>query len=488
MSVFASLRSRLLASYILVVVLSLLAAGLALTYLLQVYRDQLTISRLQDVAVPVSVQVRSWLRDGVSPETIIAYLSEQTEATSVRVLLLNRNGVVLQDSARDEGLRGQQFGMPDMPPIDVRLPQGGRFVPSGGRPLLYAVVPLVSLLPRPDSGTVAYLVLAQPESIGQTVAELVPRLLLAGIVAFVAAGIIAVAMANSLYRPIRRLRGAAEGMSRGDYAQRVSVGGPRELAELGASFNAMAAEVQRSRQVLRDFVADVSHELKTPLTAIRGFAQAMSDGTVVDAEGRRRALAVIDEEARRLQGLVAQLLDLSRIEAGQVTMAHGPVPVRELVERCLEIFALRASERGVTVAADVAPAVFVAGDADRLEQLLNNLMDNAIGHTPPGGKVDVVARHLGEMVEISVTDTGPGIPPDELPRVFERFHTGRAGAGGGIGLGLAIARQIARAHGGDIVALSTLGHGSTFVVRLPAAAAMDEAKVSQVDGARLQAG
>jgi signal transduction histidine kinase len=467
-SLFASLRSRLLASYIFVVVLSLLAAALALTYLLQGYREQLTLARLTDVAVPVSVQVRTWLREGNSPEAIVAYLSEQTNPTSVRVLLLNRNGMVLQDTAGESGLRGQQFTMPELPPVDIRLPQGGRFAPPGSRPLLYAMVPIVSLLPRPDQNTVAYVVLAQPEYLGQTIAELVPRMLVAGVVALFAAVLIAVAMANSLYLPIRRLRGAAEGMSRGDYAQRVAVGGPRELAELATSFNRMASEVQRSRQVLRDFVADVSHELKTPLTAIRGFTQAMGDGTVADDEGRRRALGVVDAEARRLQGLVAQLLDLSRIEAGQVTMASGVVPVGELVERCREIFALRAGERGVQVATAVAPALAVTGDADRLEQLLNNLLDNAIGHTPPGGCVEVSARLKGEMVEVAVGDTGPGIPAEELPRVFERFYTGRAGKGGGIGLGLAISRQIARAHGGDIVAHSATGAGSVFVVTLPA--------------------
>ncbi len=469
MSLLGTLRARLLASYLLVVLLSLVAAALALTYLLQSYRDQLTVAQLEEVTVPVSVQVRLWLRQGEAPEAIVAYLSEQTEGTPVRVLLLNRNGVVLYDTARGESLRGEQLDLPAALMMDARRPQGGRFVPPGGRPMLFAIMPVTTLLPRPDSSAVAYLVVAQPEHIGATIAELVPRLLAAAAVAFIAAALIALAVANSLYRPIRKLTEASESMSHGDYEQRVPVGGPRELADLARSFNRMAAEVQRSRQVLRDFVADVSHELKTPLTAIRGFVQAMSDGTAADEAGRQKALGIVDEEARRLQGLVAELLDLSRIEAGQVAMARLPVPLAELVQYCLEIFGLRAGEQGVSLLADVLPAdLVVTGDADRLEQLLNNLLDNAIRHTPRDGQVKITARRTAPgVVTLTVADSGPGIPASELSRLFERFYTGR-GDGSGTGLGLAIAREIARAHGGDIVAASAPGVGTAFTVTLPA--------------------
>ncbi len=468
MSLFSTLRARLLASYLLVVLLSLVAAALALSYLLQSYRDQLTIAQLEEVTVPVSVQVRLWLRQGETPEAIVAYLSEQTEGTPVRILLLNRNGSVLYDTARGDSLRGEQLDLSTSLLLDARRPQGGRFVTPDGRAMLFAIMPVTTLLPRPDSSAVAYLVVAQPEYFGATIAELVPRLLAAAAVAIIAAALIALAVANSLYRPIRKLTEASESMSRGDYDQRVPIGGPQELADLARSFNRMAAEVQRSRQVLRDFVADVSHELKTPLTAIRGFVQAMSDGTAGDEADRRKALGIVDEEARRLQGLVAELLDLSRIEAGQVAMARLPVRTAELVQYCLEIFSLRASDKGVRLLADVPADLVVMGDADRLEQLLNNLLDNAIRHTPAGGQIKLSARLTSpELVTLTVTDSGPGIPAAELSRLFERFYTGR-GDGSGTGLGLAIAREIARAHGGNIVATSAPGAGTTFTVTLPA--------------------
>lgn len=482
MAFLGSLRSRLLISYLLVVVVSLLAAGLALTYLLQGYRDRLAVARLADVAVPVNVQVRALLRQGESPDGIVAYLRDQAEETEVRVLLLNRQGVVLQDTAVNGSLRGQALAVPAT--ADPRVAQGYRYSTDSGPALIYVVVPLNAPFPRPDGSNVAFLGVAQAESLGSTFAELLPRLLIAAAVAFVAAIIIALAVANSLYRPIKRLTHASESMSRGDYAQRVPIAGPQELAELATSFNRMAEEVQRSRQVLRDFVADVSHELKTPLTSIRGFVQAMSDGTAGDPEERKQALAVVDGEARRLQGLVAQLLDLSRMEAGQVAMEHRPLPLAEVVQYCLEIFAPRAAEKGVKLVADVDGEFAVVGDADRLEQLLSNLLDNAVRHTPSGGSVTVSARAApAGTVQVAVADSGSGIPPDELPRIFERFHTA-GGSVGGTGLGLAIARGIAHAHGGDISAASTPGQGSTFTVTLPLA--RDQAKAGANNGNGVQ--
>lgn len=464
-----TLRSRLVASYLLVVVLGLLAAAVALFYLLQGYRDRVVLTGLADLSVPVAVQVRTMARLGATPEDMMTDLREQANEVHVRILLLDRQGRVLQDTATEGSLRGRAFEV-DLPPLSG--PQrglAGRYTPLGGPSLLYVLVPSTagSPFPRPDTSGVSYVVVAQREAIGPVLAELAPLLLTAAGVAVLAAVLIALLVTRSLYRPIKRLTAASERMSRGDYGQRVPVEGAEELADLALSFNRMAAETQRSRQVLRDFVANVSHELKTPLTAIRGFVQALSDGTAGEGEERARALAIVDGEARRLQGLVAQLLDLSRMEAGQVAMERQPVLLAELVRRCLEIFSLRAEERQVQMVADVPVDLIVEGDADRLEQLLNNLLDNALKHSAVGGQVVVKGTAApGGVATVTVTDNGPGIPAADLPFVFERFYTSR-GSAGGTGLGLAIAREIARAHGGDISATSTPGVATTFTVALP---------------------
>jgi signal transduction histidine kinase len=222
--------------------------------------------------------------------------------------------------------------------------------------------------------------------------------------------VIASLVARSLYRPIARLTVATEAMARGQYDQQVPVEGPAELAGLARSFNRMADEVRASRQTTQEFVANVSHELRTPLTSIRGFVEALSDGTVSDEGGRRRSLAVIDAELRRLQRLVAGLLDLSRIESGQASLRREPVELAAVLRQCAEIVAPRAEEAGIALVveapADIPP---VLGDADRLEQVVANLLDNALRYTPAGGRVR--AGRAGEQVRITVADTGAGIRP-----------------------------------------------------------------------------
>jgi two-component system phosphate regulon sensor histidine kinase PhoR len=229
---------------------------------------------------------------------------------------------------------------------------------------------------------------------------------------------------------------------------------------------------------MRDFVANVSHELKTPLTSIRGFADAIVDGTARGQAEQGRAAGVIRDEALRMTRMVEQLLDLSRIESGQVAMARNPVQVEPLLRACVEQLSPVAQEKGVLLACDCPPVPPLPGDGDRLAQVVTNLLDNALQHTPAGGKVTATAQVVAEssapgaprFVEVAVTDTGEGIPADELERVFERFYQvdkSRARTRAGAGLGLAISRGIVEAHGGRIWAESVVGLGTRFVVRLP---------------------
>jgi signal transduction histidine kinase len=166
---------------------------------------------------------------------------------------------------------------------------------------------------------------------------------------------------------------------------------------------------------------------------------------------------------------VEELLEFSRLESGQITMVKEPVDLKELLQQCYEIFLMHAEEKGVNLKTDIVPLPPVIGDIDRLEQVFSNLLDNALKHTPSGGDINIIARHPNpNFAEISITDTGPGIPAEQMRHVFERFYRADPSAGkAGAGLGLAIARQIVLAHRGDIMAKSTLGKGTEFVVRLP---------------------
>jgi two-component system sensor histidine kinase ResE len=224
---------------------------------------------------------------------------------------------------------------------------------------------------------------------------------------------------------------------------------------------------------LRDFLANISHELKTPLTSIRGFSEAMLDGTIDDQEGIERSAKIISDESNRVLRLVQELLDLSRIESGQVSMQQDDVDLRELFDHVGEVFALRSEESGVGLEVGVQGSAHIRGDFDRLEQVMNNLLDNAFRHTPGGGSVKVACRDLQPgTLQVTVSDTGPGIPVTDLPHLFERFYRGENSNGAarkGYGLGLAISREIVRAHGGEIWATSEAGNGTTFVFTLPTA-------------------
>jgi two-component system sensor histidine kinase ResE len=246
----------------------------------------------------------------------------------------------------------------------------------------------------------------------------------------------------------------------------------------------MAHQVRASRDAQRDFVANVSHELKTPLTSIQGYSQAILDGTAAEPEMIERAATVIHDEAARMGRMVTELLDLARIESGQVVMRQARIALGALLENVVERLKLRAAEEGIELSARIAELPPVTGDGDRLAQVFTNLLDNALKHTPRGGKVELVAKPLTpsgirrrgkawpQAVGVSISDSGEGIPAEDLSRIFERFYQVDKSRkrSGSVGLGLAITREIVEAHGGSIKAESIVGLGTRFTVTLPARA------------------
>ena len=294
--------------------------------------------------------------------------------------------------------------------------------------------------------------------------------------------ILAWVISGSVSSPLRRLAQAAGAMAEGDYSQTVPVQGPTEVKELAWNFNSMAEQVKASQQSQHDFLANVSHDLKTPLTSIQGFAQAITDGAAGDADSVRRSAGIIQDEAQRMSRMVTELLDLARIDSGQIVMRQETVHLNAVLRDCADKLKLHAQQAGVKLDAQVPddlPAI--TGDGDRLAQAFTNLLDNALRHTPEGGKVTVAARSLSGSsivrrgktwpggVEVTVSDNGSGIPSQDLSRIFERFYQVDKSRqrGSGLGLGLAIVKQIVEAHYGMIHAESVVGIGSRFVVILP---------------------
>jgi len=473
-----SLRSRLLLSFVLIVVITLLAAGAALYARLGGYRDELTAATLRQVAAPIYYNLtlnraQNATQAGAARlrADLLEYLRLQQQEAGVTVLLIDKEGNVIQELS-DSTLAGEHFEVPPSPARGPNFSQlrESKHTAQDGRTYLYVTVPTPAGV-RLANG-VAAIVVMLPQSAGPDVyAELRQRLLVAGLIGCAAALVAGIVLWRSLYRPLDRVTAAIRAVARGDFRQRVPVQGPSEVRALAADVNAMADSVEASQRTLRDFLANVSHELKTPLTSIRGFSQAMLDGTIETPEERERAARVIDAESRRLLQLVGELLDLSRIESGQQAMARTEVRVGELLEHAREVFGLRAEAAGVALDVDGDAPQVVSADFDRIEQVLGNLIENALRHTPRGGRITIGAHDAGGgMVEVTVADTGEGIAPRDLPHVFERFYRSpNESSGTGAGLGLSIAREIVRAHGGEMRVESQLGRGATFAFTLPLA-------------------
>ena len=228
----------------------------------------------------------------------------------------------------------------------------------------------------------------------------------------------------------------------------------------------VSRQVKEAQERLRHFVADVSHQLKSPLTSIHGFARAITDGTAADEEAVQKSAVIIQDESRKMMRQVDELLELSRMQSGQVVIAHDPIDLEELLKQCREIFIPRIEEKELRLAMDIPLLPQIYGDFDRLEQVFNNLVDNAVKNSPAGSEIRIEGSKTTDAVEIRVVDCGPGIPPEQVPYVFQRFYQAM-GVRTGVGLGLAIAREIILAHGGDISVTSTPGEKTEFIIRLP---------------------
>ena len=299
-----------------------------------------------------------------------------------------------------------------------------------------------------------------------------PAVLWAALISLGVAVLVAVAIARRMARPIAAMETTAREIAAGNLAARVDTEhlSDDELGSLAAAINAMAADLDAARGHERAFLLSVSHDLRTPLTSIRGYAEAIADGTVEGSEARIRAAGVIASESRRLERLVADLLDLARLDAHQFSLHPAPGDARAVVADAVEAFAPAASEVGVSLIMAPGPAVPATLDAQRLAQVVANLVENALKYATSAVTVSLTTTH-DEMV-LTVEDDGAGIPPPDVPRVFERLYTSRPAPGRsfGTGIGLAIVRELAHAMGGAARVDTTDAAGTRFVMTLPVAA------------------
>ena len=350
---------------------------------------------------------------------------------------------------------------------------------GGGPPVPAVFVPVVV-----NNETIAMVgVLSQPRPLTAVVRDLGPTL---GIVAvgllLAGTSMAALMIFRPTHRRLRSLQDAARAIGAGEEGVRATASGGDEVAILAQAFNEMAGGLEQRAQALsaadesrRQLLADVSHELMTPLAAIRGYVETMAMPDLpLDTARRQRYLQIVSDETERMEHIIGDLLDLARLEGGGGTWKREPVEVAALFERIQHRHDPALARKQITLERSIGPEVdVVAGDANRLEQALQNLAANAVRHTPDGGRIALKAERVDGGVRITVQDSGPGIPEEHLARVFDRFYKvdmSRTGTAlpSGSGLGLSIVQAIVRRHGGRVEAANVPGGGARFAITLPA--------------------
>jgi len=467
--VFHSLRTRLLITYILItgLVLAIIGVSLLLFLVNNPIFTQLSFSRLENAAGNLD-DLSKRLLSTPDIQQIQDVVSRLDTRFNVRIIIVGHDGGILADSRPEAGF-GEEVNFAVFP--EAGVPKRGQFQDSSQARWLWVGRSL---------GENRTLVLAtrRPRTFSLFADDILGPVLQAGAIGLIVSILLAWLISRWVAAPLQRMSKAALAVASGDFRQSVTLEGPREVQDVANSFNVMVHQVRTSQQAQRDFLANVSHDLKTPLTSIQGFAQAMLDGAVDDDEARNHAAQVIYEESDRLRRLVEDLLDLARLDAGQIEFIRQPVDLRALLTRVVDKLVLPAGEKGIELVDRVTELPPMIGDGDRLAQVFTNLVDNAIKHTPENGKVVVRGDSASGWISIHVDDSGAGIPSEDLSRIFERFYqvdkARSGGKGRGVGLGLAISRQIVEAHGGRIVTQSSVGRGSRFTVQLPIVRPDDE--------------
>jgi signal transduction histidine kinase len=451
--VIHNLQFRLMVAFILVIVVTIGTASVfvarAITSEYRRYEDrtnELNANRIQFLVTNYYFANRSW--DGVQ-----SVLGQLDAMGAGRIVVTDNSGVVVGDSQNvltGKSYRSNQPGITLSMPVITMSPSSQATSQNVAFGTLY-------IMPAAASALSVFLSSA-----------LSHYMLWGGLIALALAGAITFFLSRRILAPVRALTTTAHKLGKGDFTQRVAIKDKGELGELADTFNSMANDLERTESLRRNMVADIAHELRTPLSNVSGYLEAIRDDVV---KPDIATISSLSEEVDLLSRLVNDLQELTLADAGELRLIRQTEDIAHLVRQSVTAVQTRVAEKGLVIQTeiqDALPAVFI--DYQRISQVLRNYLANAIIHTPFGGRISVSATSTGPEIEIAVADTGEGIPAQDLPNMFERFYRvdkSRTRARGGSGLGLTIAKRLVEAHGGKVGVESKEGKGSRFSFTLP---------------------
>jgi signal transduction histidine kinase len=469
-----SFRARLLAGFGIVIVLTLFLSASAFVLLLREQQTEAAEQRIGLLVGPITDRARERELLGWPREVISQDLEQIAAYYEIRILMLDTSGRVVVDTDPRRSLIGLTLDIPDGPVTELGQMepfQAVRMRTDDADLYLFTLGSQVAASPFPAAPEDSQVVVAVPAGdLNSAWAALLPRLSVAGAGAGAVAVLFAFLFAGRITTPVRAMTRASQAMARGDLDQRIRGEGADEIGQLASAFNQMSAQVARGNRAMRELIANVSHELKTPLTSIQGFSQAMVDGLAKEPEDYSEMAGVIVGETERIRILVDDLLYLSQLESGTLALNLEELSLDGIVQDSASRFRFQADEAEVSVRLALAGATLRA-DGRRLEQVLANLIDNAIRFAPARSEVLIRTFRLGDDVRIEVHNEGDPIPAESLAHVFDRFYQvdpARSEARHS-GLGLSIVHELVQAHGGEVTVQSSRDAGTTFSVRLPIA-------------------
>ncbi len=466
-----SIFGKLLLSHLAIILVSMLTLGILMSYLV---RNHVIENKRHDLLAKGNsavTMINNVLADGRKPSNRM--LAAMSEMAGGDIWIMDKNGQILAGQPpaiwKD---KYSEYWARVLDTIDWENGEGTQKVFNLRQrdPSIVVALPL----PPQESGIPTALFLRSPVTGATRTAQALEQLLLYALSASAfAAALVGFFMARSLTRPIANISQAAADFIKGNYTRRTTATQADEIGQLGRTLNGMAAELEQIEQNRREFLSDVSHELKTPLASIQALAEAIQDGLVKTEENRDRYLTNIVAETKRIGRLVGDLLNLSQLEAGELTLERTAIDLPSLISAHLAKFTPFLEEKSLIIATNIpANLACPLSDPDRVGQVVTNLVSNAIRHADPESIILITAEAQHQQIAVSISNTGPGILPEHLPHIWKRFYRvdkSRARGDGGTGLGLAITQKLVTAMGGSVDVVSIPGKITTFTFTLPTA-------------------